>query len=52
MPAKKEYNTKGEKREAKHRKKRYGMKIDGRSVMTIKEILRRKAEIRNEKTRQ
>lgn len=44
MPVKTNYQTKGEKREAKRKKRRYGMKVDGRSVLTIQEILRQKAD--------
>ena len=35
--------TKGERREAKRRKARYGMKVSGRSVQRLQEITARKA---------
>ena len=36
--------TKGERRETKHHKKRYGMRISGRSLLTIQEILEKRAD--------
>jgi len=36
--------TKGERREAKRHKKRYGMRVSGRSLLTIQEILERRAD--------
>lgn len=44
-----EPTTKSERREKKRLRSRYGMKIDGRSVMTIQEIIQRKAEQAREK---
>ena len=36
--------TKGERREAKRHKKRHGMRVRGRSLFTIQEILLKRAE--------
>ena len=36
--------TKGERRENKRRKKRYGMKVRGRSVMTLQREIGKKAK--------
>ena len=38
------FRTKGERREARRLKKRHGMRVGGRSVFTIQEIYRRRAE--------
>lgn len=35
--------TKGERRESKRRKKQYGMKVRGRSVMTLQRDIGKKA---------
>ncbi len=37
-------DTKGERREEKRRKKRHGMKVSGRSVLTLAEQVVKKAE--------
>ena len=36
--------TKGERREDKRRKGRYGHKVRGRSLLTVQQVIRRKAE--------
>jgi len=42
--------TKGERRENKRRKKRYGMKVRGRSVMTLQREIGKKAKRAHEAT--
>jgi uncharacterized membrane protein len=41
--------TKGERRERKRWKKRYGMRVRGRSIFTIQEVLEGRAEIAKKK---
>lgn len=36
--------TKGERREKKRRRKRYGMKVNGKSVFVIQEVIQKKAK--------
>jgi hypothetical protein len=35
--------TKGERREQRRRKRRQGMQVDGRGVLTLVEVIRKKA---------
>ena len=42
--------TKGERREQKRRKKRYGHKVRGRSVQTLQRIILDRADAERERT--